>query len=115
MTAPAPPAPLIWNARAHSWEPAGQVWDRRLLRCMPAPADGVIEGGSVSDESSPSDCAGPADGRGGMAGNQRAGSPPRKVPTRTRRKRWGAGPRARQPTRNGQPIARARRVRWASG
>jgi len=60
MTAPAPPAPLIWNARVHRWEPAGQVWDRRLLRWVPAPADDVIEGASVSAESSPSDCAGPA-------------------------------------------------------
>ena len=72
MTPPAPPAPLIWNARLHRWEPAGQVWDRRLLRWVPAPADDVIEGASVSAESSRSDCAGPADGQG-MAGNQRAG------------------------------------------
>jgi hypothetical protein len=98
MTPPAPPAPLIWNARVHRWEPAGMVWDRRLCRWVPAPAATVIDG-PVAD--------------GAAAAPKGPSRGPRVCKQRTRRKRIGAGSRAYQPTRDGKPVPKTKRVRWA--
>lgn len=102
MTPPAPPAPLIWNARVHRWEPAGMVWDRRLCRWVPQPQPADTDGdGPVAD--------------GAAAGAEPEGPSrgPRVCKQRTRRKRIGAGSRAHQPTRDGKPMPKAKRVRWA--
>lgn len=99
---------MSWNARLHRWEPDGMVWDPRAHRWVPEPplaARPASEAGTASEA-----LASPASAE---AAEPRRG--PRSCPQRSRRKRWGAGPGAHQPTRNGQPIARGHRVRWARG
>ena len=92
------PAGMIWDARVRRWVPDGMVWDRRTHRWVPQPTPALpaSEAGEASEGVvRPASAEVPEPRRG-----------PRSCPQRSRRKRWGAGPRAHQPTRNGQPIAR---------
>lgn len=116
MTPPAPPAPLIWNARVHRWEPAGMVWDRRLCRWVPQPQPAdraeVDKPASTVPQGADGDVGGPV-ADGGAAEPEGPSRGPRVCKQRTRRKRIGAGSRAHQPTRDGKPMPKAKRVRWA--
>ena len=118
MTTPSARNGMVWNDRLHRWEPAGMVWDRRTHRWVPPPqradrvevdkptstipqgADGDVDGPVVDGAAASAEPTGPSRG-------------PRVCKQRTRHKRVGSGPRARQPIRNGSPVLRPRRVGWA--
>jgi hypothetical protein len=116
MTPPASRNSMVWNDRLHRWEPAGMVWDRRLCRWVPQPqpADRVEVDKLTS--TIPQDADGDVDGPvadGGAPEPEGPSRGPRVCKQRTRRKRIGAGSRAYQPTRDGKPMPKTKRVRWA--
>jgi len=118
MTPPAPRNSMVWNDRLHRWEPAGMVWDRRLHRWLPQPQPAdrveVDKLTSTIPQGADGDVAGPvADGAAASAEPEAPSRGPRVCKQRTRRKRIGAGSRAYQPTRDGKPMPKTKRVRWA--
>jgi hypothetical protein len=85
MTTPSLRHGMTWNVRLHRWEPAGMVWDARLHRWVPGPEP---------DPASTSVTESAAAAKRDSDAMVRPSRGPRKCSQRSRRKRWGAGPRA---------------------
>ena len=99
---------MVWSPRILQWQPEGKVWSARLHKWIDNP-----------DAQAPAAKQVPLGDQ--RASEPRAGAPqrgPRRCPQRSRSaKRWGAGPAATVPSRNGELVRREgwRRVRKAKG
>ena len=95
---------MVWDRRLRRWVPQPQPADRvevdKSTSNIPLGADGDVDGRVADGAASSAEPEGPSRG-------------PRVCKQRTRRKRIGAGSRAYQPTRNGKPMPKTKRVRWA--